>query len=67
MKKTLYVPVLLSSVHTVRFALRATAILYMRFYKIVHTLQWISMQLVMYLHWNHKLQAHIIGMEPIHV
>ena len=58
----------LRSVHTVRSALRATAVLYMRFCEtVVHTMQWVWIQFVMYLHWNHTSQSHRIGMEPIGV
>ena len=49
----------------VRFALRATAVLYMCFCEIVHMVQW--MRFAMYLHWNRISQSHRIGMEPIHV
>ena len=55
------------SVHTPRFALRATAVLYMRFCEIVYMMRWAWMQFAMYWHWNCTLQSHRIGMEPIHV
>ena len=55
------------SVHTVRFALHATAVLYMCFCEIVHMMRWVWMRFAMYLHWNCTLQSHRIGMEPIHV
>ena len=55
------------SAYMVRFALRATAVLYMRFCEIVHMLWWVWLQFAMYLHWNCTLQSHRIGKEPIHV
>ena len=57
----------LRSIHMVRFALHVTAVLYMSFCKIVHMVRWVWMQFVMYLHWNHTLKLHRIGMEPIYV
>ena len=59
--------VTLRSVHAVRFALRKTAVLYMRFCEIVHTVLWIWMRFAMYLHLNRTSQLHRICMEPIHV
>ena len=43
----------LRSAHSVRFALRATAVLFMRFCEIVHMMPWFWMRFAMYLHWNH--------------
>ena len=54
-------------VHTVRFALPATAFFYMRFCEIVYTVRWVWMRFAMYLYWNHTLQSHRMGIEPIHV
>ena len=43
------------------------SILYILFCEIVHTEQWGWMLFAMYLYWNHTLQSHRMGMEPIHV
>ena len=53
------------SIHTVRFALRVSALLYICFCEIVHSVQWVWMWFAMYFHWNCTLQSHRIGMEPI--
>ena len=60
------------SVHMVQFALCATAVSYMRFCEIVHTVQWVWMWFCyVYVNWgaycipwNHTLQLHGMGIQP---
>ena len=54
-------------VHTVRFALCATAFFYMLFCEIIHTVWWLRIQFALYFIWNRTLQSHRMGVEPIYV